>query len=452
MNCIKPRHSLFLVQDSIFTLLNLTKTGNLRSYLVGFILVFLLGACEDPGIIGLDVQPPDDNLNVSFSDSTTLITYTVIEDSIRTDERGVNLLGSYEDPVFGKASASIYTQFVLPSNNVNFGSGFTPDSLIMTLAFSDYYGDLSSQQTLQVFQLSESINVDSPYYSTRDFAYDPTDLTPNVMISPQSGDADIVVKLNDVIFTFSDSVFADNNAFLSFFKGLYITTDTTTPGSAILYFDLESPLAKLTLYYRNVPKDTCCTTSSFFDFEINDNSARINRFNHDYAGTPIVSSDSILGDALAYAQAMSGVKSKILFPYLKNWTASQKIAVNKAELVVKIENDPTLAGDINVYKPPEKLFLLGIDSAGETFGITDIAEGESYFGGALDATKNEYRFNIARHIQEILSGLRTDYGLYLIVPNSFESSGSAVSANRVVLKGGGSSTTKMKLNLTYTIL
>ena len=413
-----------------------------------FIFIFLLSACDDPGIIGLDVQPPGDNLNVSFSDTSTLITFTVREDSIKSDERGLNLLGSYNDPVFGKTYASIYTQFVLPSDNlINFGSGFTPDSLVMTLAFSDYYGDLSLQQTLQIFQLSESIYVDSSYYSTRDFAYNSTNLTPNVMISPQNGDSVVVVKLNDVLFTSSDSSFADNDAFLSFLKGFYITTETIILGSSILYFDLESTLTKLTLYYSHIPKDGCCPKYFSFDFEINDNSARINHFDHDYSGTPILSSDSILGDALVYLQAMSGVKTKILFPYLKDWVASQKIAVNKAELVLSVEG-----GTDGIYKTPEKLFLLGIDSIGETFGIADLFEGVSYFGGTYNSINKEYRFNIARHVQQILNGSKTNNGLYLIIPNSLEPSGSAVSANRVVLKGGRNSIAKMKLNLTYTKL
>ena len=411
---------------------------NLKFIIQNLLFIFLLGACDNPGIIGLDVQPPGDNLNVSFSDTSTLITFTVREDSIQSDERGLNLLGSYDDPVFGKTFASIYTQFVLPSNNVNFGNGYTPDSLIMTLAFSDYYGDLSSQQTLQVFQLSENIYVDSSYYSTRDFTYNSTDLTPNVKISPQNGDSVVIVKLNDVLFTSSDSVFADNNAFLSFFKGLYITTVTTTPGSAILYFDLLSALTKLTLYYND---------SLSFDFVIDDNSARINHFDHDYLGKSIFPSDSIFGEDIVYVQAMSGVKTKILFPYLKNWVASQKIAVNKAELVLSVEG-----GTDGTYKTPEKLFLLGIiDSIGKTFGITDLLEGESYFGGIYNSINKEYRFNIARHVQEILKGSKTNDGLYLIILN-LESSGSAVSANRVVLKGGGNSTAKMKLNLTYTKL
>lgn len=415
-----------------------------------FIFIFFLSACDDPGIIGLDVQPPGDNLNVSFNDTSTLVTFTIREDSIQSDERGLNLLGSYDDPFFGETYASIYTQFVLPSNNsIDFGSGFTPDSLVMTLAFSDYYGVLSSQQTLQVFQLSENIYVDSSYYSTRNFAYNSTNLTPNVKISPQSGDSVVVVKLNDVLFTSSDFSFADNEAFLSFLKGFYITTDPDpiTLGSSILYFDLESPLTKLTLYYSNIPKDDCCLKHSSFDFEINDNSARINHFDHDYSGISIFPSDSIFGEDIVYIQAMAGVKTKILFPYLKNWVTSQKIAVNKAELVLSVEG-----GTDGTYITPEKLFLLGIDSIGETFGIADLSEGESYFGGTYNSINKEYRFNIARHIQEILNGSKTNNGLYLIIPNTLESSGSAVSANRVVLKGGGSSTAKMKLNLTYTKL
>lgn len=138
----------------------------------GLIFFLLLTTCNKPEVIGLDVQPLGDKLNISFCDTSTLITYTVREDSIRADEMALNLLGSYDDPDFGPSSASFYTQFFLPVNNVDFGTGFTPDSLVLSLALSDYYGDLSSDHTIKIFELSEDIYADSSYYSTRDFEYD----------------------------------------------------------------------------------------------------------------------------------------------------------------------------------------------------------------------------------------------------------------------------------------
>ncbi|MBA3705349.1 MAG: hypothetical protein H0W84_05470, partial [Bacteroidetes bacterium] len=72
---------------------------------VGFSIC--LTSCDESSVVGLDVQPSNDLLNVSFQDTTTIITKTIREDSLRTDEALVGfagaLIGKYIDPVFGEA-------------------------------------------------------------------------------------------------------------------------------------------------------------------------------------------------------------------------------------------------------------------------------------------------------------------------------------------------------------
>jgi hypothetical protein len=79
--------------------------------------------------------------------------------------------------------------------------------------------------------------------------------------------------------------------------------------------------------------------------------------------------------------------------------------------------------------------------------VPDYNEGSSYYGGAYNSTTKEYRFNIARYIQQILADKRNSNGIYLITQNG------AVTASRLVLGGGdASSAFQMKLNITYTKL
>ena len=61
----------------------------------------------------MGVQPAGDKLNVVYIDTCTLVAYTVKDDSIRTDNTVYNLLGSNNDPVFGKNTASFYSQVLL---------------------------------------------------------------------------------------------------------------------------------------------------------------------------------------------------------------------------------------------------------------------------------------------------------------------------------------------------
>ena len=407
------------------------------------VLALSLGlGCTKPAAIGLEVQPTSDVINGKFSDTTTLVAYTVLADSLRSDEAILSLLGSYIDPVFGYSTASFYVKFSMSTTNVTFGTGngFTPDSLVMTIAYTGYYGDPPTAQTIMVYRLDSVTTIDgtAAYYTNSDFQTDLIDLG-GATINPASDDVAISFKLNDPIFSAdtADLIFTDNTAFQSFLHGFYVVTNMFDPGG-IHYLDINSSSTLLTLYYND---------SMSFDFEIDGESAWTNRFHHNYDGTEIGAQldDPSLGDSLVYIQASAGVMVKIEMPHITNWVKDQKIAVNKAELVLKVHDDGTL----DTYTVPDNLFILG---AGENTVVTDQFEGATHFGGTYDAANKTYSFNIARYVHELLYEGRSNDGLYLIVPNNLLTSGSVVSANRVVLGGPGHSTLGMKLNIIYTEL
>ena len=119
-------------------------------------------SCEkEPGEIGLAIQPPDDKLEVRYTDTSSLVSYSVIEDSVKTDEMSINLLGSMYDPVFGKTTASFATQLRMANAGVDFGVNPQVDSLVLSLVYVSYYGDLLTQQTLHIYELDEDIFIDS---------------------------------------------------------------------------------------------------------------------------------------------------------------------------------------------------------------------------------------------------------------------------------------------------
>ena len=70
--------------------------------ILAIIFALSLASCnKEPDLIGIDLLPDSDYLNLSFTDTSTIIAYTVREDSLRTDELSANLLGYMNDPVFG---------------------------------------------------------------------------------------------------------------------------------------------------------------------------------------------------------------------------------------------------------------------------------------------------------------------------------------------------------------
>lgn len=189
--------------------------------------------------------------------------------------------------------------------------------------------------------------------------------------------------------------------------------------------------------------------------------ARFSRFTHDYAPTSInthlasqLGATPPVQNDVVFVQPMGGLKTKIEMPYLMNLMNQGKIAINKAELVLKVDNTD-ISYQLDTFATPEKLVLLGINDDNTIYTLPDANESDSYLGGTYDATNKEYKFNIARYVQQVMSGKKSNNGLYLQVKDgSIIIGAGTVIANRVILGGGGNGagTNKMKLNISYTKL
>ena len=130
------------------------------------ILLGLIGvSCSDPSNIGLEVQPPSDNI---FINDITSFNWqkaqTESEDSLRTDEALNLILGEINDSEFGKNIGGFFTQALLKENNIDLGANPIVDSVIMSYTYSGYYGDLNEFSEIEIFELSNSIYKDSTYY------------------------------------------------------------------------------------------------------------------------------------------------------------------------------------------------------------------------------------------------------------------------------------------------
>lgn len=419
-----------------------------------FLFISFITSCNKNEELGLNIQPLEDIMGVNFIDTIPLIAYTVHEDSIRTDEVTYNLIGSYADPIFGLTNAGAYTQFKLTTTAVSFGNNPVCDSVVLSLAYQGFYGDTSTTMTLNVFEITDDMDIDKNYYSNDIlgvFKYNLANVSfkPNFKDSVQVGSVKYAphlrVKLKKsigqkFINASGSSDLADNTNFLKFFKGLYISTKQVSSGGAILYFNFLSSISKLSLYYHN-DEDTAA-----YNFIIDPTCARYNSFDHKKfsSADPLlkqqISGDTILGDSILYVQAMAGTKIKIKFPDILGLNNLGKIAINKAELVVKVDENT-----IGSYSPPEKLILSKINSDGTLSFLTDYAYGDAYYGGSYSSTTKEYRFNIGQHVQDaLLKGSFEDKGLYLVV------SGGAVKSNRAVLKGNKTSQDNLRLEIIYT--
>ncbi len=439
------------------------------------VLIVTIGCKKEPDKVGAEIIPASGKLDVEFCDTISIVAYSSVMDSVRTDETSKSLLGSYKDPVFGKTIASFNTQFRLSGTNPGFGPNPRVDSIILALKYAGYYGDTNSLQTVHVYELSKSLDKDSTYFSNQvfpdygfdfaDYSFYPRPKTSRMIITTDTITQDSIVadttvapaqlrinldrfstQLGDKILNADSISLSDNEEFLKYFYGLAIKSEPVNNGGAILYFDLMSANSNLTIYYHN---DT--TDSLSFTLNINENAARFGHFDHhDYQDaspefiSQVLNKDTSLGNEVLYVQSMAGIKTEIFFPYVYDWYEKQKIVINEAQLILSGSSEPT------IYGKPESLYLLKINQDGTTELMEDQFEGEEYFGGFYDSVNNNYKFRITRYIQMLMLHDFQDYGLELNITSL------AVNADRLMLIGPDPGETlqdkKLKLQIKYTIV
>ncbi len=421
---------------------------------------------KDPNDIGYTLLPGSDTLNVRSVDTVTIIAYSLIQDSIRTDKRTENMVGSMVDPVFGVTSANYYTQFRLSAESNDFGSNPVMDSIVLQLRYSTIYGDTNTLQTLKVYEMSQDLSYDSTYYSNQSIAIY-GNLLASYTFRPKPKDSVLVkgVKTaphirinlskmtnyfgNKILFTPAD-VINSNLSFIKYMKGLAIQSVPVSSGGALISILPIDANSKLVLYFHN---DS--TTYNAFDMPVNSLCARMNQFDHNgyLSASPelknqILNKDTLLGKEKLYIQGLGGVQTKIRIPYIKELRNLGKIAINNALLVLKnIEFDTT-------YAPVPAIYLLQKDSLGRFANVLDYVEGANYFGGVYDKNKKTYTIRLTRHIENILLGKVTNHDLYLMASHP---SGSTLVPNRVIVRGTNPSdptvtSDRIQLQIVYTKL
>lgn len=416
--------------------------------LLGFVLFF--SACKkDPSVVGLDVQPTGDRVLNVRECYFPVSAFTRAEDSITSDERTYNLLGSYVDPQFGPTSADFITQIRLAANNVSFGtvSDDSIQSITLYLNYSGCYGDTLSSQTpfhIKVYELTKDIKLTDTLYSnlavTQNNYYDPAKVLADTLFTPKFTpdihDTVLAIRLNKslaskILHASADSL-VSADIFMQYFKGLYLKVDTDVYGKVIMYYNLLSPRTKLSIVYNH---------GTTYNLVINTSCARLNLFHHNYTGLPFFASltDTMNNHSSVYVQSMSGPRVKIKLPSFATWQDSGIVVINKAELVMRV--DETTIGS---YAPPVKLFLVAANQSEKYSFLNDYIKNRKYFGGEYNSTDKTYKFNIPLKIQDLITGSLSNDRLF-IFPES-----NRTSANRVVIINNAIN--PIQLKITYTKL
>ncbi len=403
----------------------------------------LLTSCNEPDIIGLDLQPEDDQLGVNRLDTFQLDAYVTPEDSLVTSRIDQPLfVGSMNEPLY---YGSTYAGFAM---QVRLGNTLTPgifdnvtgaDSIVLTFAWRTITGDTSEMHHLSVHQIGDALNTDSLYYSTKTFTttavlghkdFKPS-LSDSVIVDSVARSPQFRMALDSAFgtkliqdFKNNPSDFASQSAFLSYLKGIVMVDSVDGKGSVIT-FEPASSFNRLTLYFGG---------TGVYDFVLDNNSARFNYFRHNY--NPDLK-DSVI-DSRFVIQSMAGLKTKIKIPHLseiKNKLGD--VSINNAQIIFNLES----GSDPDAFTPHSNLILFGSDSLGKNTLLIDATESSLYYGGIYNKSSKEYKFNISRYVQRVLTGTK-DYGLYLVA------GGSTSNSLRTILQGG----TNVRFIVTYTLV
>lgn len=438
-----------------------------RLPVIVLLLCLSLGAisCNKLSELGVDLLPGTDDIGAVFTDTFTLITHTVAEDSILSSATVNNLVGHLYDPYFGSTYAAFFTELQLPTNDVDFGAPDTlfVDSVVLTLDVAGIYGYRHVAQNLLVYEVTEPMSPkpEQGYFSTRSFATSSEPVgkkflyVPNVTDSVQVLDGKLPphlrIRLTDrlgqrLLQQSGGEALKNDSNFKKFFRGLCVAADTqATPfGANILYINLQSAVSGLQLYWHTPARD-----SLHFSFPVGSREVRTNYFRHHYGQSLVaqwMQSGNSGGDSVVFVQGAGGVKTRISIPHLNQLS---NVVINKAELVITSVLDDSRTDSI--FAPPDQLVCVTLDSSGKDVALADVT-GALDFGGTVirKVTINrrsyvQYRFSIARQIQELVDGKQEDRGLFLIPFRRAEV------ANRLMAGGGNrSDLARMKLVLIYT--
>ena len=318
------------------------------------IIAIALVACKKKEYqLGSDLIDQDNILGGISTDTFDILSYSIEEDSVISDNAANVLLGSYNDPLFGSFNSSFYTQFRLAGVDPNFGdpSTIVIDSFVLGLEYLGYYGDFDPQ-SFEVYELEESLSIDSTYYSFSTVSHSGINLVPfeNTTITPNPLEPSIVGEdtissqlriyldtnlarslINEA--TSGSTTFSSNDEFLDFFKGLYVTTNNPIQAQgegAAYYFDLNDPSSKATIYFH---QDTVATS---YDLLINSECADFSNVEIENTGSSVdlVIQDSTQGNQAFYAQAFKH-RAALSIPGLAN--LPENIVVHRADLELPIQ-------------------------------------------------------------------------------------------------------------------
>lgn len=440
MNLLIKRPALFLV--SLISLFSCTDSNDLNTAFEGSLI------------------------DAVYTDTISITASTVLaKDSIIGYQRGNLLAGTFSNDIFGTTTANAYVA-IGPSGG-SFVANSRPDSVVLVLDYDEYYGDTTENYTVEVHELTKAFAIDKTYYTNNnnELTYSPDVLGAATFIpapkrktiikDAKTGEEKkfsipVRIKLNNElgqrIMALPAATLSNTTEFSKTFKGIVLSPGANT--NSALGFTPGADSTYLRIYYTSEGKKQKYDLPIIgnYDVPIPGSNDRLNQISSDLSGSKLASlkksGDSIASAAAgdeAYLQESTGIVTKLTFPYLNHFREKLNIkdlAVNRAELLIPVKEQPIPVKEDNFYLPSPFAYLVETNKTNrilKTNGVPRIlredplvsATSKEPQAAALryDKTKKAYVVNITKYVQDLIYNRQSAFGALtskslLLVPTS----------------------------------
>ncbi|HET8885734.1 MAG TPA: DUF4270 domain-containing protein [Salinimicrobium sp.] len=442
------------------------------------VLVVVLGftgCAEDYTTIGSDIIG-DNNFTTSLYEETDITVTNQNLDAVQTNLLPGNLLGVYNDPVYGQKTASILTQISLPESTPTFGVEPVLDSVILTIPYystrlaetgengeamyelDSVYG--SDPFKLQISRSNLFLNdydPDSDFQQRQKFYSDQEELINNNLgqvlytednFIPSSEAIQLITGTGDEIDTtytapalrikftgnslnfFIENIInkegtmelMNNNNFKNFIRGLYFEAEPIGDSGNMLLLDFANENAGISLFYTHQVEDDIADTDETVPeqsiFTLNFSGIKYNTFSSSFT---LPDNDNIYLSGGAGTMAVIELFTEEQLEELKanNWL------INEASLTFFVNQDVVSGG----ASEPRRIYLYDLENNvplidyERDFSATTLdTDFRGQHLGVLQRDESgngiSYKIKLTDHISKIINEDSTNVKLGLVVASN----------------------------------
>lgn len=347
----------------------------LDKILKGAVLSLSLIACDEPGDLGLELNPGDSETEVNFQEFV-LPASTFYIDSLRTD-RGANIIvGSNTDSIYGEITSETFLE-------ISYESGQLPlDCLeVLSAQLSFEIGEVLSLESvanleLEVRMLQDTI-IPSRIYSRDDaipaeeFVLDTWNVTVDV------ADSVVGIDVGRRLYGLLWQGLGDAETISDIYFGINVRATDASDG--LLALNIFADTTELIIHSKD-PLDTMYTT--VFALE-----NHFNRVSRDRTGSRMAplqqTGDSLDTDnGYSYVNGIAGTVVKLdLDPFLDFVNSQDNLIINKADIEIATVNNransiQSNVPDVNLYFFKEGTVINGPGIANDVFNTAVLSEND----------------------------------------------------------------------------